>query len=63
VHTPLAIVGLILGLPLFVATAEIMRGKPGNADYAVMLAIGSLLYGLASYLVLLIVRRVRHSRL
>ena len=61
VHTPLAIVGFVFGLPLFVATAAVMRGEPGNGDYVVMVFVGSLLYGFVLYLALLIVQRVRRK--
>jgi hypothetical protein len=61
VHTPVQVVGMILGLPLFIIALAFTRGHGGSADYALMIVFGSLLYGFLSYLVLLVVRRVRSN--
>ncbi len=45
VHTPLEWIGILLGLPLFMITAEVTKGGGGNIDYALMVLFGSLFYG------------------
>jgi hypothetical protein len=62
VHTPLELIGILFGLPLFIVTAEIAKGGGGDSDYALMIVIGSVFYGIISYLIWLVVRRVRSKK-
>ena len=62
VHTPFEVVGFVLGLPMFIVTAEITKGRESNLDYALMIFLGSLFYGAISYLISLVVRRVRRPK-
>jgi hypothetical protein len=62
VHTPLELIGILFGLPLFIVTAEITKGGGGNLDYALMILFGSVFYGVISYLIWLVVRRVRSKK-
>ena len=62
VHTPLELIGILFGLPLYILTAEVTKGHGGDTDYALMIFFGSIFYGIVSFLIWLVVQRVRSRK-
>jgi len=61
-HTPLELIAIFLGLPLFIITSAITSGHNATADYALMIVLGSFFYGLLAYLASAVLRKLRSGK-
>ena len=61
-HTPLELIAITLGLPLFIITSAITNGHNATVDYAVMVVIGSVFYGFLAYIISAALRKFRSAK-
>jgi hypothetical protein len=63
-HTPFGFLAILLGIPLFVlnAIATGSRRNPDSVVYAQLTFFGSIFYGLLSYVIWVLVRRISSKK-